>query len=314
MNGAAPTNEAGGAVPDEGTAPPAPAAPVLIAHLSDLHLKTPDDLSALGVQLDRIVARNPAHLAITGDVLDRWDPRLLDGVLDALAARDLLHADRLTILHGNHDLGSSGGHPRRTADLWRLVLRCWDPPPIVLLRRRKFYAAIEKRAPGVAAKAPFLKRLSCGWRIAVVDTVPVFWRPLTFSKETIIVRHAVGCVRQKELAWLSACGDDGPLMLLVHHFPMEALQFNWTPRGKLRHLVREIRVPMEIPGEQLASFWRAATAAGTRLILCGHVHRARLEWKDRIAVGLNGQSGADWAGRTIAYYDISREPLEQVQE
>ena len=55
-----------------------------------------------------------------------------------LAARDLLTSDRLTILHGNHDLASSGAHPRRTADLWRHVLRFWDPPPVVALRKRRF--------------------------------------------------------------------------------------------------------------------------------------------------------------------------------
>ena len=71
---------------------------------------------------------------------------------------------------------------------------------------------------------------------------------------------------------------------------------------------------MIIPAEAREQFWAAAAAAGTRLVLCGHVHRARLEWKDGIAVGLNGQSGAEWAGRTIASYDLAREPLEQVCE
>jgi len=34
------------------------------------------------------------------------------------------------------------------------------------------------------------------------------------------------------------------------------------------------------------------------------VHRARLEQFGGVAVALNGQSGADWAGRTIALYRI----------
>ena len=81
-----------------------------------------------------------------------------------------------------------------------------------------------------------------------------------------------------------------------------------------RHFVHDVRVPMEIPESHRRELWNAATASGTRLVLCGHVHRTRLAWHDGIAVGLNGQSGADWAGRTIAYYDLSRTPLEQIQE
>jgi predicted phosphodiesterase len=61
---------------------------------------------------------------------------------------------------------------------------------------------------------------------------------------------------------------------------------------------------MAIPQPGRTALQQAAARAGTRLLLCGHVHRARLEWHDGIAVGLNGQSGAEWAQRTIAFYDI----------
>jgi 3',5'-cyclic AMP phosphodiesterase CpdA len=287
---------------------------VLIAHLSDLHLRDDGDVAALERQLDHIAARRPAHLVITGDLLDRWDPSLLTRVLDALVARQLFDPARLTILHGNHDLASSGGHPRRTADLWRLVVRFWDPPPVIAARKRRFYETIERRGPGVASIAPFVKPLSAGWRIAVIDTVPAFWRPLTIDSQTVTLRHAVGCVREPQLKWLAELGGTGPLLLLIHHFPLDSPLFRWTPSGTLRHLLREVRVPMAIPEPQRERFWQAAAAAGTRLVLCGHVHRARLEWKDGIAVGLNGQSGADWAGRTVAYYDLGRLPLVQVHE
>ena len=43
---------------------------LLLAHLSDLHLRDDDDLALLEGQLDRIVARNAQHLAITGDLFD----------------------------------------------------------------------------------------------------------------------------------------------------------------------------------------------------------------------------------------------------
>lgn len=286
---------------------------MLLAHLSDLHLRDDGDVVAFEKQLDRIAAREPAHLALTGDLLDRWDPRLLSRLLDALEARGFMHADRLTILHGNHDLASSGGHPRRTADLWRLVIRFWDPPPMVMARRRRFYALISGRTPNVAAPGPFVKHLANGWRVATIDTIPIPWLPLRIRDSTVIVQHAVGCVRPSDADWLSSlAADRSPLLLLTHHFPLDPPEFHWKPSGRLRHVIREVRVPMAIPAAQRTDLLDAAAAAQVRLLLCGHVHRARLAFHGEVAIGLNGQSGADWAGRTIAYYDLDEEPVTQV--
>lgn len=286
----------------------------VLGHLSDLHLRDDSDVAAFDRQLDRIVARKLEHVVITGDLLDRWDPALLERALDVLGAHHLLDGSRLTLLHGNHDLASSGGHPRRSADLWRLAVRFWDPPPVVRKRRRRFYAAIERRAPGVAAASPFLKTLPSGIRIAVLDTVPVPWRPLQFARGAIIVRHAIGGAHEHELAWLSALTGTTPLVLLVHHYPLDGPEHRWVPDARLHRILREVRVPTAVPPDQRDRFWAAASAARVRLVLCGHLHRCRLEWHDGIAVGLNGQSGADWAGRTIAYYDLADEPLKQVCE
>jgi hypothetical protein len=76
----------------------------------------------------------------------------------------------------------------------------------------------------------------------------------------------------------------------------------------------EIEVAMEIPATDRRRLWEAACAAGVRLVLCGHVHRARLEWHDGIAVGLQGQSGAAWAGRSIGWYQIGAESIEMELE
>jgi predicted phosphodiesterase len=285
---------------------------VLIAHLSDLHLRDKSDVVALDRQLGHIEARRADHLAITGDLFDLWHPRLLSRVLDAFAAHGFLDADRLTIVHGNHDLASGGGHPRRTADLYRLVLRFWDPPPLIAWRRRRFYAAIARRAPGVASPAPFVKTIPGGWRIAVVDTIPAPWRPLKLRDGVLTVQHGIGCVRPQQARWLAGLGGDpSPLVLLAHHFPLDPPEFRWKPHGMLRNIIHDVRVPTAIADGDRERLLDAAAEAGVRLMLCGHVHRARLAWHGEMAVGLNGQSGAQWAGRTIAYYDLDREPLEQ---
>lgn len=291
---------------------------MLVAHLSDLHLRDAGDVIWLERQLDRIAERNPVHLAITGDLLDRWSPRLLRAALAALRVRGLLEGRRTTLLHGNHDLASSGGHPRRRQDLWRLVTRFWDPPPLVTARRRRFYRMIERIAPGVAAAAPFVKHADSDLRIAVIDSVPTPWRPLRIYGRRVVIRHAIGCVRPRQAEWLASLHGTSALVMLVHHYPLPVSAFCWKPErtGRLQALrwLERVEVPMEIPAADRASLWKAARHARTRLILCGHVHRAGLEVNDGIAVGLNGQSGAAWAGRTIAWYQIGTRDVKMSTE
>ncbi|HEX6974197.1 MAG TPA: metallophosphoesterase [Vicinamibacterales bacterium] len=282
---------------------------MLLAHLSDLHLTDRDDAAWLDRQLDRIVARGADHVALTGDLLDRWAPAVLARVLDSLDAHGLIDPLRLTILHGNHDLASSGGHPRRSADLWRLVLRSWDPPPLTVWRRRRFYEAIARRADGIAQQPPFFKQVN-GARIAVLDTIPLLWRPARFERRSLLVQHGIGCVRSAQAEWLAGIPKaTDPLVVLVHHYPLVTPAFGWAPPSRWRLPIDNVQVTMEIAQPGRDEFWKGAVTAGARLVLCGHVHRARLEWNHGVAVGLNGQSGAAWAGRTVAFYKLGEHPV-----
>ena len=273
---------------------------MVIAHLSDSHIRDTADLRAFERQLDRIAAGAPDHLVLSGDLLDRWKPRLLARALDALAARGLLDAARTTIIHGNHDLQSSGGHPRSRRDLPRLVLRAWDLPPLIAARRRRFYAAIERRAPGVAPssaawKGLFVKDLG-SLSIAALDTIPLPWTPIRIRGGRMQARLAAGCVRDGQVEALARALPTGkPALLVLHHYPLPVAPIRWG---------RRLEVVMEIPERDRRKLWAAARAAGVRLVLCGHVHRARLEWHEGIAVGLQGESGAAWAGRSIAWYRL----------
>lgn len=276
---------------------------MLIAHLSDSHIRDAADVRAFEHQLDRVAAGAPDHLVLSGDLLDRWQPRLLSRALDALAARGLLDAARTTIIHGNHDLGSSGGHPRSRRDLPRLVLRAWDPPPVIAARRRRFYEAIEGRAPGVAPRPiqaltdppPFVKDIGA-MSIAALDTIATPWMPIRIHAGRIQGRLGAGCIRDEQIARLARALPTGkPALLVLHHYPLAVAPLRWS---------RRFEVIMEIPARDRAKLWAAARAAGVRLVLCGHVHRARLDWHGGIAVGLQGESGAAWAGRSIAWYRV----------
>ena len=272
---------------------------MLLAHLSDLHIRDGRDAIALERQLDRVAAAGAEHLAITGDILDRWNVSLLNRALDILADRSLLDPQRLTIIHGNHDLASSGGHPRARRDLWRLALRFWDPPPLLVARRSRFYRAIDGRGRGLGHPPPLVKQL-VGGRIAALDTVTTPWTPVRPRRGGLSIIHGLGQVRTADARWLSAQSGSDPLILLVHHYPLPVAPYAFSTRVSVR---------MDIPESDRALFWDAAQEARVRLVLCGHVHRARLEHHRGIAVGLNGQSGADWAGRTVALYRVQAETV-----
>ena len=292
---------------------------MLLAHLSDLHLRDEADAIEFDRQLDRIRSRGADHLVITGDLLDWWQPTLLGRVLDALNSRGLLSAGKVTIFHGNHDLASGGGHPRQPRDLWRLILRGWDPPPLLARRKRQFYRDIAARAPGIATPPPFVKPLDSGVVLAVLDTIRFQWIPCSIRKDEVRVNHARGTLSEEQTRWLASLPPADALVVLTHHYPLEVAPYEWrrpspaSPRPAWWRSWLErwaVTVPMEIRQPDRQRFWQAAAAARAVAVLCGHVHRARVDRRDGIAVALNGQSGAAWAGRTIAYYRITGAGLE----
>ena len=132
--------------------------------------------------------------------------------------------------------------------------------------------------------------------LAAIDSVPAPWTPLRFRHGRLQGRHGAGAIDAAQIDWLRTALPVGkPALLVLHHYPLAVAPIRWNAR---------FEVPMEIPAADRAKLWAAAQAAGVRLILCGHVHRARLEWHEGIAIGLQGQSGAAWAGRSIGWYQV----------
>jgi 3',5'-cyclic AMP phosphodiesterase CpdA len=287
-------------------------ASVVVAHLSDLHLRDETDAVEFDRQLDCVAAEPVDHLVISGDLLDRWSPPLLERALDALAARGFLDPARVTIIHGNHDLPSSGGHPREQRDLLRLAVRFWDPPPLLRRRRERFYSLLRARSAPLGVMPPFRKELAGGITLAAIDTVPFPWVPFTFGSGGLTLQHAKGAVAPKDLDWLASQKTDR-LVVVMHHYPLDAGAFSWRydrwhreapPRWLSALGQLTVTVPMNIEERDRERLWKALEESGAMAVLCGHLHRSRLDHRGGVAVALNGQSGADWAGRTIAFYRI----------
>jgi hypothetical protein len=119
----------------------------------------------------------------------------------------------------------------------------------------------------------------------------------------------MGTLSETEANWLASRRGSEPLVVLMHHFPGDVTPFRWHGHAASPLVPRWfgdvfVTVQMHIPDDERDRFWEAARKAGVVAVLCGHVHRARLGRHAEIAIGLNGESGAAWAGRTIAYYRI----------
>ena len=78
---------------------------------------------------------------------------------------------------------------------------------------------------------------------------------MRISAGSVTVHHAIGCVRPAEMDWLARQRAESPLVLLAHHYPLDAPQFTWTPLRPdftsrfsrlLATVVKEVTVPMAI--------------------------------------------------------------------
>ncbi|HSL21726.1 MAG TPA: metallophosphoesterase [Vicinamibacterales bacterium] len=264
-----------------------------IVHFGDLHLRDRAELSLFERQLARAADERPDHIVISGDLVDRWNGRLLRGARRALASDGLLDAARLTIIHGNHDLASSGGWPRTRADIPRMVLRFWDPPPLLAWRRARFARLF---APA-SEPLPFERQLGGGLRLLAIDSTPLPFLPFVAQGRRLRLLTALGRLRERDLRWLASRAA-APSVLVIHHCPVLTPPLQWNG-GR-------VIVPMHVEGS-LDRFWSGAERAGVRLVLCGHIHHTRIFRQGAIAVAAQGQSGADWAGRPFSVHEVGED-------
>lgn len=262
-----------------------------LAHFGDLHLRDRGELLLFERQLARALGHHPEHIVISGDLVDRWHVPLFRALREMLSAHGLLDPERLTLIHGNHDLASSGGWPRRRADIARMVLRFWDPPPLLAWRRSRFPTIF---AP-VASHLPFERRLQSGVRLLAIDSTPLPLLPFSLDGRTVRLRTALGKLRPSDVQWLAAL-HPAPSVLVVHHWPLSTPALRWNG-GR-------VSVPMHVEGVT-EEFWSTLDGSGVKLVLCGHIHRTAIESRGAITVAAQGQSGAEWAGRPFSVYELA---------
>ena len=220
---------------------------------------------------------------------------------------------RVTIIHGNHDLASSGGHPREQRDL--LAARAavlGTLPRCSGWRRKRFYRLLSARNAHLGIMPPFRKDLGGGVTLAAVDSVPFPWVPLTFNAGGITLQHARGAIAPRQLAWLAAQKSERPRPADA---PLPArrgrLQLALRPLAQKRIVTLAVASRASerhgadgCEGKEPERLWAAIEQSQVFAVFCGHLHRARLDHRGAVAVALNGQSGAEWLGRTIAFYRI----------
>jgi 3',5'-cyclic AMP phosphodiesterase CpdA len=282
-------------------------APVRIGHLSDLHLRSATELDRLEAQLAVLASKGVEHLAITGDLLDSWNPALLRRVLRTLERAGFASADRLTLIHGNHDLAGVGS-PMTTGGLLAQLLRVFDVPPLTARRRGRFYQELTALDPAHQAP-PFLKTLSDGTELVGIESVSSPVAAIRIDPRSVQITHAVGRVSDSTLAWLRALPrhrGGRSRGLVLHHYPLDTV-----PLQMLRGIVQ---VPMAIEARSRASLWSALQQAHVSFVLCGHVHRARRDRLNGVDVWLQGTSGGAWAGYGSSVYEIRRRLSLELRE
>jgi 3',5'-cyclic AMP phosphodiesterase CpdA len=275
-----------------------------LGHLADLHLASNADLARFDSQLAHLVSTSVEHLAITGDLLDAWDPGLLRLALRSLERAGYRSPDRLTLIHGNHDVSSAGSPTTKAGALAAQIGRAFDLPFVLARRQHRFYREIARLHPGHQVP-PFLKILPDGTELAAIDSVSRPIAPIRIDARRVQTTHAGGRVSKATLGWLDALPPPRPGVsrgLVLHHYPLD------TP--PLQRFGGLVEVPMAIEPRSRRRLWHAIQRAGFSFILCGHVHRARRERMHGVHVWLQGTSGGAWAGYASSVYEVPRECSE----
>ena len=217
-----------------------------LAHLSDPHLALDGRGSeaVLDFLLGDAVARGADHVLVTGDVVDRPDPRARATVVRLLRRHGLFAPARVTVLPGNHDLAGDPGTPSAPAGRRRALEAFLDT-----------FAEVNRGLPGggtLGPGRPVRKRLGPVTLVALCTAAP---------------EHPVaGRVRPADFTDLARLlkGARGRRLVAVHHHP------DPVPVGPSPRFGRTVPEGLE-GGEALL---RVCAALGVDFVLHGHLHGA----------------------------------------
>lgn len=241
--------------------------PFRIAHLSDPHISRRyyrEYIRSLKLLLRAILDEGFDHIVVTGDITSTADPDDFALAREIFATFGLLHADRLTVVPGNHDVF---GGPHRAVDVldFPRMLRCAD----LARARATFIDAFAETFDGAHRTAsffPLIKHVGpCD--IVCLDTT----MPWSLMRNPFGSNGAIDSGTRTALARLAPMLGRGgriPIVAMHHHLhrardaQAESALWNtiegWTMRlhGSSR-LLRTFR------------------SLGVRAVLHGHVHQSR---------------------------------------
>lgn len=240
--------------------------PIVVAHLSDLHISAQYKLSNLRKTeglLATVNDLNIDHIIITGDITSNADIKDYKLARSLFASFGLLDSKRLTVVIGNHDVFGGVHEPE---DIFHFPRQCKETryKRNVELFRTYFWEAFEETRTISNGPFPFIKDLA-GVSIIGLNSIAKYSRVGNpFGSNGIVDQEQIAAAHT---LFLERDGSKPVLIAIHHHFNKPEIAPKGTMQGvwsSLENQTMKLRKKRRL----LALFQKIQPT----LVLHGHVH------------------------------------------